>query len=104
MIAVSESRPRLHRPKRRTRDGIVMVYRLNRFSILLSDTQFLSGGLRLKPILLSNYIFLIVFLVCCGLFSSFKKSVRLAPGNRHVQALQRPQEPAHVQQHSGVSG
>lgn len=29
--------------------------------------------------------------------------MRAAPGDRHVQALQRPQEPSHVQQHPRVS-
>lgn len=39
----------------------------------------------------------------CVFACSVEKSVRAAPGDRHVQALQRPQEPAHVQQHPGVS-
>lgn len=34
---------------------------------------------------------------------SIEEGVCFAPGHRHVQALQRPQEPSHVQQHPGVS-
>lgn len=80
-------------------------------SFLLTDPQSLSDGLRLNPTTVSrrfvDYVFCLLwnfpYLPYLPFPASVKKSVRLAPCNRHVQALQRPQEPAHVQQHSGVS-
>lgn len=35
--------------------------------------------------------------------SRLEESMRPSPGDRHVQALQRPEEPAYVQQHPRVS-